>query len=508
MNPYNFSVLCFGFCSLLLGLFIWLKRADYIGKIYFLFTLVISLWGMLFGICWAYNDSSARAVFFIRAADIAAIFIPPTWLHFALAYTEQLRKFRTFLIISYLIAALLSLFGFSRYFIVSLEMTPLGLVFVQPGMVFYIFTVYFLILVLFGFALFIGKILRLPSNEKPQLFRFVLAISLGFIGGGLQFPPVYGIYIPQYAIFLMPFYPFLIAYFMIRHGLFDVEQLAQAAHRDKLTAIGVLAASINHEVKNPLFIIKGLAESCLERQKEGIFHNKEKALESANDAMKRSIDQADRAMDIIKRLSLFAKAGIDSEIQFEPVKVAAVIDDILPLIRYELAAQNITLTREIPSDLPDVHADRRYLEEILFNLLVNAVQAIKGTGKSGEIKVTAKTVITRNEVTRQSKNKIASPAVSGLAGFEKGDSPFNAFRGTVPLENPVLITVADNGPGIPEDKLKDVFRPFYTTKAEGTGLGLYITQQLVEKVHGRIDVRSEVNKGTTFTLIFPKAQGY
>jgi signal transduction histidine kinase len=67
----------------------------------------------------------------------------------------------------------------------------------------------------------------------------------------------------------------------------------------------------------------------------------------------------------------------------------------------------------------------------------------------------------------------------------------------------VLITVEDNGPGIPADKLKDVFRPFYTTKAEGTGLGLYITQQLVEKIKGRIRVESELDEGTTFSVSLP-----
>lgn len=283
---------------------------------------------------------------------------------------------------------------------------------------------------------------------------------LGYLGGSLSFIPVYGIPFPQYGLFLLPIFPFGLAFVMTRTNLFEVEQLAQAAHRDKLTAIGVLAASINHEVKNPLFIIKGLAENCLERQKEGIFPSKEKALESANDAMKRSMEQADRAMDIIKRLSLFAKAGIDSEIKFEPVKVAQVIEDILPLVRYELAAYGIALTRDLPPDLPEVRADRRYLEEILFNLIVNACQAVKETGKPGEIVIRA-----------------------------------------VSEDEKVRVTIQDNGPGIPAGKLKDVFRPFYTTKAEGTGLGLYITQQLIEKIHGRIDVRSEVGVNTVFSII-------
>ncbi len=67
----------------------------------------------------------------------------------------------------------------------------------------------------------------------------------------------------------------------------------------------------------------------------------------------------------------------------------------------------------------------------------------------------------------------------------------------------VIITIQDNGPGIPADKIKDIFRPFYTTKAEGTGLGLYITQQLIEKIRGRIDIVSISGEGTTFTVSLP-----
>jgi signal transduction histidine kinase len=323
-------------------------------------------------------------------------------------------------------------------------------------------TLNYFIVVPLGFIQLIKKMRGVSREEKSQLKGLFWAAFFGYLGGAATFLPIYGIPFPQEGMFLLPLYPFALAYFMIKQKLFDVEELAQAAHRDKLTAIGVLAASINHEIKNPLFIIKGLAESCLERQKEGIFPNKEKALESSNDAMKRSIEQADRAMDIIKRLSMFAKAGIEGEMKFEAISVAEVLEDILPLVRYELATHNIVLTREIPKNLPEVLADRRYLEEIFFNLIVNACQAIKESGKPGEIKI-----------------------------------------GAVSEQGKVRVTIQDNGSGIPEDKLKDVFRPFYTTKAEGTGLGLYITQQLVEKIKGQIDVRSEVGQGTIFTVGLP-----
>ncbi|MDD3294462.1 MAG: HAMP domain-containing sensor histidine kinase, partial [Geobacteraceae bacterium] len=230
------------------------------------------------------------------------------------------------------------------------------------------------------------------------------------------------------------------------------------------TAIGVLAASINHEVKNPLFIIKGLAETWIERRKENVFRNDKETLEKGEETMRRSIEQADRAMDIIKRLSLFAKSGIENEMKFESVRVAEVLEDILPLVFYELAEHHIVLNRDIPASLPDVCADRRYLEEIIFNLIVNAIQALKEKTEGGAISISAAS-----------------------------------------QEGMVQVTIQDNGPGIPEDKLKDVFRPFYTTKAEGTGLGLYITQQLVEKIKGRICVKSITGKGAIFELVFERA---
>ena len=462
MNPYSFSVLCFGFCSFFVGLLILFKRPDPTGRIYFIFTMFNSFWGIFFGIFWSLYGSYSKAIFYARLADAFAIFIPVTWLHFAVVFSGKLSNFKKTLQGLYLLSVLLAAFSFTNWFIPKIKPSPFSIYFTHPGPAFNIFFFLFLTIIPYGFVLLFQKLKQSPRGEKNQIRGFIIATSLGFLGGGLTMPPGYDFYIPQYAIFLMPLYPFLTAYFLMRRGLFDIEELAQAAHRDKLTAIGVLAASINHEVKNPLFIIKGLAESCLERQKEGIFPSKGKALESANDAMKRSMEQAERAMDIIKRLSLFAKAGIEGEMKFEAVSVPGVLEDILPLVRYELAAHSIVLTRDIPKNLPEALADRRYLEEIFFNLIVNACQALKGAEKAGEIKI-------------------------------------NAWV----EQHRVLIKVEDNGPGIPEDKLKDVFRPFYTTKAEGTGLGLYITQQLVEKIHGRIDVRSEVGQGTTFIVSLP-----
>ena len=528
MNLYNVSLLCFGFCSFLLGLLVWLKRVDVIGKRYFIMACFYSGWALSIAVNFNSEVSANLGLLMGRLGNAFAVFIPVSWYHFVVTYVGTFQKHRTRVKLLYLASFFIFCFAFSPWFIPRV-IPMVGLKYYsQAGPLYYFFTIMFFTVVPMSFFEIYKKMKSGIANERQPLRGLFFTSLVGYLGGSPTFLPLFGISFPQYSLFLLPIYPFALAYFMIKRGLFDVEQLAQAAHRDKLMAIGVLAASINHEVRNPLFVIKGLAENCLERQKEGVFPNDRKALESANDAFAKTMQQADRAMDIIKRLSLFAKTGIESEIKFEPVKIAQVVEDILPLVRYELAAHNISLNREFPPDLPEVRADRRYLEEILFNLIVNAIQALKPNSPSKDLKVNwASHGNPQSE--ENSPNTIQFPQGGNRGNPDchngkenksqdrchgKGTGKPGEIKVSATLQRPglcaktgreqwVLITVEDNGPGIPADELKDIFRPFYTTKEEGTGLGLYITQQLVEKIKGRIDIRSEVGRGAAFAITFP-----
>jgi two-component system NtrC family sensor kinase len=129
---------------------------------------------------------------------------------------------------------------------------------------------------------------------------------------------------------------------------------------------------------------------------------------------------------------------------------------------------NIRLQMNIPLKTM-VCADRHSLEEIFINLIVNACQAMPNGGEI-EIRATA-----------------PSPSLS--LGVRES--------------NNVIIAIQDNGPGLPPDQLKRIFEPFYTTKASGTGLGLYVVKQLVEKNGGRVQVRSKPGSGTAFDILLP-----
>jgi signal transduction histidine kinase len=499
MNIYSFSLLCFAFSSFLLGLLVWLKRQDDVGKKYIFVVITQAGWAIFLAIHINLDTNYQFILFSARLSHLFSLFIPITWYRFIISYTKGEQN-KNFLRIVDLFCLTFIPFIFSPWFIPKMIPIVGFPYFVQGGPLYHLFVIMFFIIVSLSFAELFKKIKSTPAPEKQQFIGLFWIALAGYLGGSLTFLPVYKIPFPQYGMFLLPVYPFGVAYFMIKRGLFDVEELAQAAHRDKLMAIGVLAASINHEIRSPLFLIKGSAENCLEKQKEGLLSEPSEVIQKGNEALQKNIEQADRALDIIKRLSSFAKAGVESKLKIEPVSVAEVIENVLPLVRHELTVNQICFHKEMPENAPKVLADALCLEEIFFNLIVNACQALKEKPDNREIRIAAKTGdsglgtspsffsdlrILRQRTDPSSELWRTGPSLSGRQAKERV---------------PVIVTVQDNGPGIPEDKIDEVFRPFYTTKAEGTGLGLYVVKQIVEKIGGKINVESNIGKGTSFSL--------
>jgi len=238
------------------------------------------------------------------------------------------------------------------------------------------------------------------------------------------------------------------------------ESQAQAAQREKMAVIGTLSAGINHEICNPLGIARGQCEMFLLNLKEGIYAGKtqEELLEKAKEIMQKVINETDRATVITRKLSSFAKPA-----KGRPeggVYIGEELGEVLSLVEHEFKLDNIEVKHEIPYDIPAVRADRKQVQEILFNIIRNAAQSIEG---SGTISVSAR-----------------------LSGKH------------------VLVDISDTGAGINETDLVQIFNPFFTTKepGKGTGLGLFIVKQIIERNGGRITVKSEPGAGTIFTLAF------
>ncbi len=236
---------------------------------------------------------------------------------------------------------------------------------------------------------------------------------------------------------------------------------AEAAQKEKMAVIGTLSAGINHEICNPLGIARGQCEAFLLNVKDGIYKDKspQELMQKAEAIMNKVIKETDRATAITKKLSSFAKPAKG---EAELVDINKEVDEVLGLVGYELKLEKIEFDKSLNKDLPGILVDRKQFQEVLFNLIRNAGQAI---GEKGKISISAKE--------------------------EKGK---------------VIIDIQDTGSGIPENKIKELFNPFFTTKepGKGTGLGLFIVRQVVEKNGGKIYLkRTKVGEGTTFTIEFP-----
>lgn len=244
----------------------------------------------------------------------------------------------------------------------------------------------------------------------------------------------------------------------------NAQLFAETAQNERRAAIGTLAAGINHEIGNPLNIINTKMQVYLMSIERGLYKDKtpEEIIAEARSIMNTCLQQTMRISDITKKLSSFAKPSKDFKPELTDIEEQ--IDDTLAVVGHDLELERVEIKKKIQKPLSKILGDKRQIQQVLFNIIRNAGQAIK---EKGVIEISA----------------------------------YDAADGTVKID------VSDTGHGIPEDKLDKIYEPFFTTKepGKGTGLGLSIVRQLVWRNKGDIKVKSRVGEGTTFTITFPSA---
>ena len=245
-------------------------------------------------------------------------------------------------------------------------------------------------------------------------------------------------------------------------ALSNARLFGEAKQNVKLAAIGALAAGINHEVCNPLNRMMSDMQIFLKSKEKGLYEDKadKELLTMGDQVMKDSMDEIRKIASITRKLSDFSKP--ENEVIQEKISIDECLRETLVVLGHQFELKKIEFHKEITKPL-FILADKDQIQEVFFNLIRNAIQAIKQNG-----------IIT-------------------FSAHENNDK--------------VFIDISDTGHGIPEDRLHKLYTPFYTTKAEGegTGLGLAIVRQIVIRNKGEIAVRSKVGEGTTFTLQFQKA---
>ena len=239
----------------------------------------------------------------------------------------------------------------------------------------------------------------------------------------------------------------------ILHDLTEIRELErrrveqQLFESEKLAAVGRLAASIAHEVNNPLEAIKN---ALYLMQSDSVESKNLRFLEIAR-------KETERVSHIIRQMLGFARQP--GEVDW--VDVNQVLEETLVLVEKKLKQSKVRVVRKFDEALPKIRARSDQLRQVFLNLIINAQQAIHG---EGEIRIST-------SIYEQS------------------------------LQPSILIQMSDSGVGINEDDQARIFEPFFSTGKKGTGLGLWVTQDIVRQHGGRIEVSSKVGKGTAFSII-------
>jgi NO-binding membrane sensor protein with MHYT domain/signal transduction histidine kinase len=230
---------------------------------------------------------------------------------------------------------------------------------------------------------------------------------------------------------------------------------ADLARVSRVTTMGELTASLAHEVNQPIAATVTSANSCI-RWLEAEVPN----LNKARAAAERIVKDGARAAEIISRIRLLFQKG---SLQLELVDVNEVIEEMIVLLRGEAARYSISVGRELAANLPPVMGDRVQLQQVMMNLMVNGIDAMKAVDGTRELAVR-----------------------SQRDGNER-----------------VLVSVSDTGVGLPPGQGEQIFDAFFTTKPHGTGMGLRICRSIVESHGGRLWAANNSPRGATFCLTLP-----
>jgi len=225
----------------------------------------------------------------------------------------------------------------------------------------------------------------------------------------------------------------------------------QLRKTERIAELGTLASGMAHEIGTPMNVILGRAEYLMDRVNE----------EPVKKGLKTIVEQVERITKVMNQLLAFARRKPPER---GPLDLKAIVENSVEMFEERLAKSRVRVETLIDEHCPKVLADNDQMNQVLINLIMNAVHAMP---EGGTLRI-----------------RLAQ------------------------AQDMVRLTVTDTGQGIPQEALKKIFEPFFTTKefGKGTGLGLTVVKGIVEEHQGVIAVKSEAGKGTTFTVLLPKSE--
>lgn len=242
----------------------------------------------------------------------------------------------------------------------------------------------------------------------------------------------------------------------------------QAQRTSRFTAMGEMAAKLAHEIRNPLCSIELCASSL---KKELVEMGADVAL------MDHLLNGVKSVNNAVSNTLLFTKSPQPFEEEFDLIET---VEETFRLAHYLLKKNKVKLTKIYQTDTMEIHSDRELLKQLLFNLILNAVQAMP---HGGELTVSA--LPFENRISSRKDSRILYRSMPVCDG------------------NWIEIKIEDTGPGIPDEIREMIFDPFFTTKEEGTGLGLAIVHNIAEQLLGAVELERGAGQGAAFSVILP-----
>ena len=230
------------------------------------------------------------------------------------------------------------------------------------------------------------------------------------------------------------------------------QQLLQS---DKMASLGLMAGTLAHDISNPLFVIQGNIE---------ILSARDYLQPNDRDILQKIKEQIRRIESLVDSIRNYSRKSAGN---FEKLNLIDALEESFTFTRKMINVKNIEVVTHYPENIPYIRGNQNQVEQVFMNIIQNGIQAMDDNGT----------------LTCEIEKFSNSPELEASEGWQ--------------------IAISDTGKGIEEEKQQEIFDPFYTTKDDGTGLGLNICQRIVEEHQGRIKVYSTVGKGTTFVIHLP-----
>jgi C4-dicarboxylate-specific signal transduction histidine kinase len=247
---------------------------------------------------------------------------------------------------------------------------------------------------------------------------------------------------------------------------------AELAHVSRVTMLGEMAASIAHEVNQPLGAIMNYANAC-----RRLLAANPGEMARVDQALAKIVEDAQRASDVIARIRALSKKK-----PTEKTSVAAkeLIDDVVAIANYEMRTRGVTVRVDLAAGLPRLQVDRIQIQQVLLNLIINGAEAMESLAPKDRV----------IDISVRPRSESTAAPMPGGTGFPARGSH-------------VLLCVRDHGAGVPLADERRLFTPFYSTKSRGLGLGLTISRSIVEAHHGNLSLVPSEGQGATFQLLLP-----